>query len=150
MMNDIDALLDGTLDDLADMPEFKPFSAGTHRCTINFELKEVNKNPTPVMNIVAIETVELSNPEDAPVVKGDKTNIMYSFKKKDGTLNEIGQGQFKEIMKSLAVHYGTKSNRELMTECKGAEVLLTTKVRADKRDPNDVKYYTDVVTLAVI
>ncbi len=149
-MSDIDSLLDGTLDDLADMPEFKPFPVGTHRCTIEFELKKVGENLTPIMNIKAIETVELSNTEDTPVAVGDSTNVMYSFKKKDGTPNEIGQGQFKEIMKSLAATYGAKSNRELMEEAKGAEVLLTTKIREDKRDPNDVKRYTDVVALQVI
>jgi len=152
-MSDIDTLLDGTLDDLADVPEFKPFPVGTHKCSIKWEIKEVNKNKTPIMHIKAIETVELSEPEsetNQPVKNGDTTNVMYSFKKKDGEPNELGQGQFKEIMKSLAAHYGAKSNRELMDESTGAEVLITTKVRTNSQDKNDIKRYTDVVAMQVI
>jgi hypothetical protein len=47
---------------------------------------------------------------------------------------EIGQGAFKEIMKSLAAHYGAKSNRELMADSEGAEALVTTGLRTDKTD----------------
>ena len=34
---DIDNLLDGTLDDLADAPEFKPFPLGAHKIVMKWE-----------------------------------------------------------------------------------------------------------------
>jgi hypothetical protein len=149
--NDLDSLLDGTLDDLADMPAFKAFPAGAHRATIKWEMKEVNGQVCPDLGITAIETMELAAAEGAgPVAVGDKTNILYMFKKKDGTANEIGQGQFKEIMKSLAATYGAKSPRILMEESNNAECLIVTKVRTDKRDKNDLKFYTDIVSLQVL
>lgn len=149
-MNDLDSLLDGTLDDLADMPAFKALPAGSHRATVSFGMKEVNKQMCPELNVVVVETMELSNESDTPAAPGDKTSVLYMFKKTDGTANEIGQGQFKNIMKSLAEHFGAKSPRLLMEEVKGAEVLITTKVRIDKRDANDHKFYTDVVSLMVL
>lgn len=150
IMSDLDSLLDGTLDDLADMPEFKALPAGSHRATIKWEMKEVNEQVCPDLGITIIETMELADATATPAAVGDKTNVLYMFKKKDGTANEIGQGQFKEIMKSLAATYGAKSPRELMAESNGAEVLITTKVRTDKRDKNDLKHYTDIVALAVL
>lgn len=149
-LNDLDSLLDGTLDDLADMPEFKALPAGSHRATIKWDLKEVNEQKCPNLDITVIETVELADATATPAATGDTTNVLFMFKKKDGTANEIGQGQFKAIMKSLAETYGAKSPRDLMTESNGAEVLLTTKVRTDKRDKNDLKHYTDIVALAVL
>ena len=45
------------------------------------------------------------------------------FKKADGTANDIGQGQFKNIMKSLAEHFGAKSPRELMNTAVGTSTI---------------------------
>jgi hypothetical protein len=150
IMSDLDSLLDGTLDDLADMPEFKALPAGSHRATIKWDMKEVNEQKCPDMGITVIETMELADATATPAAAGDKTNILFMFKKKDGSANEIGQGQFKAIMVSLSETYGKKSPRELMAESEGAEVLITTKVRTDKRDKNDLKHYTDVVSLVVL
>ena len=46
----IDSILDSTLDDLADMPEFKPFPAGAHKCTFDFEAKTINGKPAVKSN----------------------------------------------------------------------------------------------------
>lgn len=147
-MSDINSILDGTLDDLADLPEFKPFPVGSHRVVINWEMKEISKQTCPVMKMKAIETVELANSDDTPVSKDQSVDIAFMFKKKDGTRNEIGEGQFKEVMKSLAEHYGAKSNRELIAESNGAECIVTTKLRADKDDKD--KLYTTIVAIGVV
>jgi hypothetical protein len=149
-MNDMDNLLDGTLDDLADMPEFKPFPAGAHRATIQWDYSKFAAEKIVELKITAIETVELANPEDTPVKAGDTTNQRLMFLKKDKTPNEIAQGQFKNLIKPLTEHFGTANNRETMDASNGAEVLVITKIRADKRDANDIKYYTDVTTLSVV
>lgn len=147
---DLDSILDATLDDLADMPEFKPFPAGTHRVTMEWSIKEINKQSCPELKLTIVETVELSNPDDVPGKAGDNTSLAYIFKKKDGTKNEIAEGQFKQVMQGLAESYGSKSPRELMAESQKAEVLVTTKVRTDKKDSNNIKHYTDLVALQVI
>lgn len=144
---DIDALLDGTLDDLADVPEFKNYPAGVHKVKISWDLaKEVSdgkggKKKVVGLNMTGIETVELpAGSEDAPITEGQVANVMFDLK------NEYGQGQFKEIMKSLAAHYGAKSNRELAKESEGAEVLVTTDLRDNK---DKTKKFLQVVALAV-
>lgn len=149
----IDELLDAQLDDLADLPEFKTYPVGSHRCTLKFEIKEIGdaKIPSIELNLVAVETVQLANEtEDAPLAAGDKTSVLYMLKKKDGTPNEIAQGQFKEVMKYLAATYGALSNRDLMAAADGSEALVTTKLRADKRDKDNIKYYTDIVMLQIL
>lgn len=147
---DLDSLLDSTLDDLADMPEFKPFPAGAHRVTIEMEVKAVNDIPSLDIKMTAVETVELANPEDLPVKTGDTTNMLIMLKKKDGTRNEFSEGKMKELMKPLAAHFGTTTNRETLEASNGCEVLVVTKLRKDDRNKDDVKYYTDIVSWQVV
>lgn len=146
----IDSLLDGTLDDLADVPEFKPFPVGAHRATIKWEVKAVNEKPVVELTITAIESVELADPEGVPVKAGDQTSVMFMFTKKDGTPNELAQGQWKELLAPLASHFATTSNRATMEASNGAECLVVTGIRQDKRDTADVKNYTKITSLTVL
>lgn len=143
----IDALLDGTLDDLADLPEFKPFPAGTHKCTLKLEVKKIKNDTAVEVGLTAIETVELADSSQTPLAAGDSTNVLYFLTHSNPKVAEIGQGQFKELMKSLAEHFGAKSNRELMADGNGAEVLVVTKQRANKEK---TKMYTEIVATQVV
>ena len=51
----LDALLDGTLDDLADVPGFETFNPGAHKVTINW--KKVDKKPAFSLGLTLVETV---------------------------------------------------------------------------------------------
>lgn len=143
MSNDLDSILDGTLDDLADMPEFKTFVPGTHKATITWDLaKKINDKTFVEAKLVAIETVELpAGSEDTPMNRGDESTCLFDLK------NEYGQGDFKEIMKSLAAHYGAKSNRELVEASQNAEVLVVTTQRPNKEK---TKKYMKIVALEVL
>ncbi len=155
----MDDLLDGTLDDLADVPEFKPFNIGAHRVKINWKLTVVSEIPSIELGMTMIEHVELTNPEDKANEPGAKTAILFMLKKKaeGGKLvrNELAEGQWKEILASL--REGMKiapevSNREVMTQTEGMEVMAVTTVRkvVNKQDKNDVKFYTAIKNIAVI
>lgn len=138
---DINSILDGTLDDLADLPEFKPFPAGTHRVSIRWEQKVINKHPGFELKMKAIETMELANASDAPLEAGTETGVLFLLD------NEIGQGNFKKMLSSLASHYGAKPNRALIEESQNAEVLVITKQRQNK---DKTQTYTDVVEMQVV
>lgn len=150
-MMDIDSLLDGTLDDLADMPEFKPFPIGAHRVTINMEQKVVGEIPSIEVKITALETVELTDPTATPCMAGDSTNVLFMLFKKDdksGKMipNELGQGQFKNFMTSIAPSFPElKSNREIMEAAQGLEVLMSTGQRVDRKDKTKVYTFIESV-----
>ena len=148
--SDIDSLLDGTLDDLKDIPEFKPFPVGAHLCTINWVTKKVNERTAIELNLVAIATQELTNVSDTPLEAGAGTSVMFSLYKKDGSANDLAQGQWKALLTVLAQHLGTKTNRETMEASNGLECVVFTGIRADKRNPSDIKNYTTVENIAVV
>lgn len=137
----LDSLLDGTLDDLADAPEFKPFPAGTHKVTITIVQKKIGTHPAFEVGMKAVETIELSNSDETPLAAGATTSVAYMMD------NDIGQGNFKKVLASLANRYGQKSNRELIADAQNAEVLVVTKVRQNK---DKTQSYTDIVELQVI
>jgi hypothetical protein len=153
---DIDSLLDGTLDDLADAPEFKPFPIGAHKIVMKWETKQLDdskekgkKNTIVTLKMKAIETVETPAGSDEVCSPGQEENIgFFLVHHSSPKAMEIGQGAFKEIMKSLAAHYGAKSNRELMADSEGAEALVTTGLRADKTDKT--KKYTKLEKLMIV
>lgn len=153
---DIDNLLDGTLDDLADAPEFKPFPIGAHKIVMKWETKQLDdkklsgkKNVLITLKMKALETVETPAGSDEVCSPGQEENIgFFLVHHSSPKAMEIGQGAFKEIMKSLATHYGPKSNRELMADSEGAEALVTTGHRKDKADAT--KKYTTLEKLMII
>jgi len=140
----MDNLLDGTLDDLADLPEFRPFPPGLHSAVFSWEQKVVNNHPSIEVRLKAKETIELAKPadeENKPLVGGEEASVLYMMD------NEIGQGSFKEnILKPLAAHFGAKQTRELLKDAQGATVSVVTDLRANKEK---TKSYMTIVKLEV-
>ena len=138
---DMDSLLDGSLDDLDDLPTFKPFPNGAHLCTIGFERKIVNKHPCFEVKLTYIEAQELANKEEAPPEKGDEATVLYMMD------NEVGQGKFKELMKVFAAHHGAMKLGELVAASQNNQVLAVTEQRDDKEK---TKKYMDITNIRVV
>jgi len=132
----LDSILDSSIDDLADLPEFAVFPNGVHKVIIDFESKEVNKHPCVEMKMKAIETIELANPAaDTPLEAGAESSVLFMLD------NEFGQGKFKAIVKTLAGALGTNKISETVEAAKGMEVQAVCKVRQNK---DKTQSYTDV------
>ena len=139
---DVDALLDGTLDDLADMPEFKPYPVGMHRVNVNVQVKKMEKHKAVEFKFSAIETIELpAGSEDKPLEHGAETSILLFLSHDKPTVAEMGQGQFKDICKQAVAKFGAKSNRELIEDMNGAEAVIVTSQRSNK---DKTKLYTQL------
>lgn len=140
-MSDLDSLLEGSIDDLADLPEFAVFPNGVHKVVIKWESKEVNKHPCLELGMTAVETVELANAtDDIPLVAGATSSVLFMLD------NEFGQGKMKTVMAALAAACGTKSIKETMEASNGMEVQVVCKVRQNK---DKTQSYTDVTKVIV-
>lgn len=150
MSDMLDSLLDSKLDDLADMPEFKPFPAGAHICTLEFKAKEINKKPAVEVKLVHVETAELTDPSAVAPNKGDETQCLFILKNNDGSANEIAQGKLKMILSALKSAVGGDTNREVMENSKGTQCMVVTKVKVNDKDPANPLRNTDIVSLQVL
>jgi hypothetical protein len=142
----LDTLLDGTLDDIADLPEFRPYPTGAHKVSFKIEQNakdlEAKKLSIYYVQMVAIETLELSNPEETPLTAGSRASTRYDLS------NQYGQGAFKKILASIATVYPGKSNRELIAVCaESQEAVVITKITTNK---DKTQSYTDIVELTLV
>lgn len=142
---DIDTLLDSTLDDLADLPEFKIFPAGAYIGTVELSVKKMGDNTGVELKFTTQETVELSDPTQESPAIGSTTSVGYQLN------NEYGQGALKKVLESIMqgmkLPEGT-SNRELIEISKGVSVQVIFSSRADKKDAT--KVYQSLVSLTVL
>lgn len=131
---DIDSLLDSTLDDLADLPEFKAFPIGFHLVDLDLELKTLDTKDGKKSGVdgkfTYVEAVELSDPTEVPPKAGDVANIFCDLG------NEFGQGTFKMILAAIKPAFPEiVSNRDMITAAKKVRVAISTGLRKDKADP---------------
>ncbi len=146
-MSNIDDLLDATLDDLEDLPEFKPFPPGAHKVEASFELKKINDKAAIELDFKLLETVELSDPalpEEEQSKPGDTSNTMFMLD------NEYGRGNLKKTAAPFYEALGCSSLRELCETAKNIECMIITSIRVDKKDPDDVRRYLNVKEIQVV
>ena len=135
---DMNSLLEGTLEGLSDLPEFKPFPAGSHHISILLEQKVVNNHPGFELKMKLIECKELAEPQkDTAPEAGSETSVLFLLD------NEIGQGQFKKLMQAAAAKFGSKPLKDLIQDTQNAEMLVITRLRENKKNPGN--FYTDIV-----
>lgn len=144
-------LLDETLDDLADLPQNKPFPAGGHLVSLKIRRNE-KKAGQYIVEMTHHEVMELANPniaeEDLPK-PGDKSTVFISTKKKDGSKNEIGQGQLKIVMAPIGKMLETNIIGEIIEGSKdGVLAAVVVKIRADKTGDYDDQQQIVSVQLA--
>lgn len=139
---DLDAILDVTLDDLEDLPEFKVFPPGAHRVSVSLEVKEINKHPAIELSMKLLETLEMADPQEDPMEPGTECSTAYMMD------NKFGQGAFKEVTKAIGASLGTSSLREIVEATKDLECVVITTIRKDKNDPD--KKYINIKQLDVV
>lgn len=133
----LDDGLDIVLDDLADLPQNAPFPAGAHHALM-FLYKNAKKAGAFSAKFKYVATLEFSNPADAearedgyvPPKENDEAMIFINTIKKDGTKNEFGQGQLKQLATPVAQMLGTGSVNEVIAATKnGIGVVIVTGVK---------------------
>lgn len=142
---DLDSLLDATLDDLADLPEFKIFPAGAYTGTIELLAKKMGDNPGVELKFTLIETNELSDPTQEVPANGATTSVGFLLN------NEFGQGELKNVLTAIKSGLNVTeqvSNRELIEMAKGSVCMCVFSTRADKKDTT--KVYQQLKSLTVV
>lgn len=141
-MSDLDNLLDATLDDLADLPSFKPYPAGAHRVLATFDTKDINGKPAVELAFTYVEVGELANPTDEAPKEGDTASTMFLLD------NEFGQGNLKKCAAPFCEALNLSTIRDVVEQVKGVDCMIITSLRKDKNDPD--KVYLQVKEIQVI
>lgn len=153
-------LLDGTLDDLADLKKFEPLPAGSYRMGITWETPDHEEFRIVQMKLTNLECLEVPGVAEESMPEVGKAATFYMRLQrldgepmlwKDGSKNDQDQGRFKEILLALAPTFnpdGSLTNRGMIEASEGAEVIATLKVRASKAD-KDMKF-NEIKAIALV
>jgi hypothetical protein len=141
-MSDLDTLLDSTLDDLEDLPQFAVFPAGASKCLATLSSKDVNKKPAIELSFKMVESIELVDPQATAPKEGDQSSSLFFLD------NEFGRGKFKAIAGYFADYVGSTRLRDIVEGVKDVEVILVSAAKVDKHD--DTKIYLEVKELQVV
>lgn len=150
-MTDSFDFLDNTVEDLADLPEFKPFPKGSYKFLFDWEPfksdDKENKSSGIKLKLSFQEVLELADPEATPPAEGRKLTLSLFARKRDGSKNEFGEGQIKMVASALKETFGGALVRETLDAAAGATVAVTLKTRANPKDPEAV--FNELVEFAV-
>jgi len=142
-MNDsVTDLLDEKLDDLEDLPEFKPFPPGAHQVTASFSSDEINGKAVVKLDFKLISVQELANPEDVEPKPGDTAGTIFMLD------NEFGRGNLKKLAKPFQEALGLSTIREIVEQAKDVECVILTSIRVDKKDPD--REYLNVKEIHIV
>lgn len=142
MSETLNDLLDETLDDLADLPQSKPFAPGAHVADV-FITRQEKKPSSYIVKFKHKATLEFSEPvaEAEQPKPGDEALMFIHTKDKEGKPNAIGQGQLKMILMPLAERLGTTNVAALVEATKpGIEVAIVSGIKKQQD-------YADQMTL---
>jgi hypothetical protein len=142
-MSDLDTLLDATLDDLEDLPEYKTYPPGAHKVTATLEAKEINKKPAIELSFKYLEVMELVDADAVAPVAGDESSTLFFLD------NEYGRGNLKNALAAFLEFAGADStNREIVAAVKDVECVILTSYGKNKNDPD--KPYLNVKEISVL
>lgn len=135
-MSDIFDLLDKEIDDLADLPEFKAPDTGIYKLSVTCATKPINEKPAVVTSFTVREVVELadSSIEEKDRAKaGDKFDVAFILKDKEGNDSEIAWGRMKEFVLPFKEHFGLTNLKEVIQKLGDESVDITAKVTKKER-----------------
>lgn len=134
---DIDALLDASMDDLDDLPPVGVPPSGHYNLTVSFGIEEIGDDKKQVVTASYIVDAinELKDPEDASeVAVGQQFKEFFHMTKKDGTKNAFGIGTLKARLKPHAERFGTDSIRQLVNDVKQVAITASIKRTVNKKN----------------
>lgn len=145
-------ILDQSIDDLADLPEFKVPDTGMYRLAVTAEPKPINDKPAVVAKFRVINLIELADdsiPEEERAKENDKFDIPFILRDKEGNKSEIAEGRMKEFLAPFSAHFEEKNNKALIMNHLNSEVIITAKITKKQRKDDADKYSAQVSDIVI-
>lgn len=149
---DFDSLLDKSIDDLADLPEFKVPDTGVYKLSVVCDTKEINNKPAVTARLTVREVVELVDstiPEEQRAKAGDSFDLMFLLKNDAGEDMEISWGRLKEFAQPFQAHFNEGHLGKLLRGPLAQSVDITAKVVKKQRKDDKEKFDARVSDITI-
>jgi len=136
----LEALVNGSLSDIKDLPDFLNLPVGAYRLVGNKAgIEEIGQKKEAGLKFIleVKEVMELADEEATPPKIGDKTSFVY--------VGEFGIQKFKKTFTHVIADLGVGSIAELLDKFEGLEFIVAIKQRKDKND--ETKVYSEIQSI---
>lgn len=148
---DLDALMNASMDDIEDLPPVgvPPTGHYTLQISASREASENSGNEYIKFSYMVEAVNEVKNPEEEKqAAVGQKFSQIFSPFKKDGSVNEYGIAFLKEACAPFSAHFGTNNLGETIAQINKVSVAASLGRRPNKKEPDRFDFkLTDVVIL---
>lgn len=147
----LDDILDQSIDDLKDLPEFKVPPTGIYEQDVSLVMKEINKKPAIVAHHVIIECKSLADdsiPENERAKPGDSFDVGFILKDESGQRNEVAEGFFKAFMIPFHAHFDDKSIKSVVEKMKDP-VRIVSAIEKKERKGDKEKFDAKVSDIVI-
>jgi hypothetical protein len=151
LFEDLDALLDASMDDIEDLPPQGVPPSGHYNLTVTFGIKEIGDEGKEVIAATYVVDAinELKDPEDAAEVALKQEFVeFFHITKKDGTANKWGIGKLKQRLNPYVERLNTKNVRELVNGVNGFAIAATVKRTVNRK--NEDQFNMDLKDVVVL
>lgn len=135
--NNLDALLDASMDDLEDLPPIGVPPSGHYNLTVSFSIEAIGEEKKEVIcaSYIVEAINELKNQDESDeVAVGQQFKEFFHITKRDGTANTFGIGTLKARLAPHAVRFGTTSIRELVAAVNQVAITASIKRTVNKKN----------------
>lgn len=147
----IDDLMNATMDDLDDLPPQGVPPSGHYNLTVTFDVEDIGDPPKKVVtaNYVVDSINELKDETEADEVKvGQNFKEFFHMTKKDGTKNTYGVGTLKDRLRPHQERFGTGNIGELVSQVKQVAITASLKRSVNKKNEDQFNMrLSDIVLL---
>lgn len=151
VFDNIDALLDASMDDIEDLPPIGVPPTGHYNLevTATREQSQDKKSEYIKFSYTVLEVNDVKNPEEAAdAAVGMKFDNIFSPVKKDGTANTLSIGLMKQALAPFSQHFGTPKIGETIANINKVSIAASLVRRQDKKDEDRYRFaLKDVVIL---
>ena len=151
VFEDIDSLLNASMDDIEDLPPIGVPPTGHYvlEVTATREQSQDKKSEYIKFSYVVVTVNELKNPEEAAdAAEGMKFDNIFSPLKKDGTANTLSIGLMKQALLPFKEHFGTTTVGETIGNINKITIAANLVRRQDRKDEDRYRFaLKDVVIL---
>jgi len=151
LFDNLDALLDASMDDLEDLPPSGVPPTGHYNLNVTFSIEEIgDEKKEVIMAKYIVDAInELKDPDEASEVQPKQEFAeFFHLTKKDGSVNKFGIGKLKQRLTPYVERVGTKSIRELINGVKEFAIAASVKRTVNKK--NEDQYNMDLKDVVVL
>lgn len=137
LFDNIDDLLNASMDDLEDLPPQGVPPSGHYNLTVTFAVEKIGDDEKDVVTAsYVVDAINELKDEDerSEVAVGQQFKEFFHLTKKNGEKNTFGIGTLKQRLAPHAERFGTKNIGELINNVKQVAITATVQRRVNKKN----------------